>query len=277
MDVKPYVEIIRKTGSQARKLFCAYCGAQTPAGSAEGLCSGCESPVYYTLDEVRATSPAIIDVLGRINDAIAKNGYDAASADYEKLMAGNKDDANLFYVAGLFYIKYSNYEVSRINYKLPGFMEQNSAQRHRANDLTSKARLLLNRAVYISDAAVAMGNDALRQTYIRFLCSIKLQKLREAKGSLEKIKGMGDRTLASYAELVLRTNAGEYDYVIGHAKELISAQDFVPNAAFYLSAALFKKRMYGESEAVVKALDDQLATSNVRELLGEIARAKASF
>ncbi len=266
-----------QAAAQSRQMFCAYCGAQTPANGSEGICSNCESPVYHTLDGVKDASPTIIEVLNRINDCIARNEYDAAAAEYEKLITTNKDDADLFYVAGLFYIKYSNYEVSRINYKLPGFMEQNSAQRHKANDLTSKARLLFNRAVYISDVEVAKGNDQLRQTYIRFLCSIKLHKLREASGSVEKMKTLGNNAMAAYAELVLMANLGNYDYVITHAQDLINAQSFALNASFYLSFALFKKRRYGESEMIAKALKDKVAGSNVNELLDEIYDMKASF
>jgi tetratricopeptide (TPR) repeat protein len=277
MNVKPYIDLINRMAGQPRKLFCAYCGAQTVVTGQSGICSNCESIVYHTLDDIQASSPVIIGLLSRINALTEKGDYAGAAAEYDKLIAANKDDANLFYAAGLFYIKYSNYEVSKINYSLPGFMEQNSQQRHRANDLTSKARLMLNRAIYISDATVAKGTDQARQMYIRFLCSVKLNKLREAQGSIQKIKSLNDEALAKYTELVLNLNAANYNYVIDHAKELLDDKTFYINAAFYLSVALFKKRMYRDSEIIANALKSSVTSNNVNELLGEIAAAKASF
>ncbi len=273
MDVKPYIGMINKVMDSGH-LFCTYCGAETAAAGA-GICSECESPIYYTRDELQGSSPDLVEKVNGIRQLEASGKYGEAAAAYDALVTANPDDPNMLYAAGAFYLRYSNNEIRLIRYDLPGFMEQNPVHRVQASQLVIKAKIIFNKAVYVSEGRAAKGGFPARDTYIEFMAQIKMMHLREANALRERLGGLGDAFLARYADLVFNASAENYDYVMQHAAELLSGQPFSLNAAFYLALALFKKKRYADSAALLNVLRGRLSTSNVGELLNEIATAKS--
>jgi tetratricopeptide (TPR) repeat protein len=269
MDAKAYSDMLDGIKNSSSLLMCEYCGTETASMGDKCMCSNCEELVTTNRASIEKKDHLLLDSLVKINDSIADQRYDDATAIYEKLIADRKDPL-LMYAAAIAYFKHSNYEIMQISYMQPNFMEGNTLHRDKAASLVSTAKRHLFKAIDISNAEISKGNKSLNLVYNRFLAQIKLGNVRGAKDSIRMLEGLGNDYALAYSRMVFESAMERYDSVLEAAEALTKKDNFSINAFYYIGLALFKKRRAKDAKQLLQSLGKILKNGNLDALIFEV-------
>ena len=248
--------------------MCQFCGAYTPAINNQGICHSCENVISSDRAALMKNSSDMCAILDSYNKQAASSDFDTALKTYDSLLE-KYPAPNYTYAKALAYISYSNYELSKIRYDLPGFMEENSVHKEAASHLFSSAKLLLNKAIF--DAAKQAAAQSGQQTtygtcYLMFLAAVKLDDIAAAKSYLGRLKASGNAYLSAYAEIVFNSHIGDFNALLRSADSMLKGKDFPINIFYYLSYALFKLGRRADSEKLTGALEKVLGSNTISSL-----------
>lgn len=268
MDVKDYAALLENSKKSCTMLMCEYCGTETPSIGSMCICSNCECLVTTGRAVLEKKDHLLLDALDRINASVSEDKYDDAVSVYTSLIAEKKLPM-LMYAAAIMYMKYSNYEITKIGYMHSGFMEENTLHRDKAAKLVSSAKRLLTKSISISNAEIK-GGGSFDMIYGRFLAQIKMGSIKGAKNSMDMLEKAGNEYVYDYARMVFESRMEKYDSVMKSAEALMSNERFSVNAFYYIGLALFKKRRVKEARQVLQPLEGLLKSSNLDALLFEV-------
>lgn len=271
MGIGAYSRALESAVKNGRKLMCQYCGEESLAVGRLGMCSSCELPVVSDLETLQASTQSFAGIMN-IKKLIADNDYDNAAEAYGELYTSSKDQAYL-YAEALLRIRQSNMQIAGIRYDRPGFMEENSTLRDNGARLASVARGLLNDAVNACTPQLGEQRAPLGVAYLSFSCHVKLSNLREAEVLQQKIQGIDNSYIGIYSRMVLDTNLGKPESVIGNAERLLKPEAFSINALFYISMALFDMKRYKDSKELLEMLQPHIQNGQTMMLAAEIDAA----
>ncbi len=266
--VSHYLRMFDAAEKNSRSFMCQFCGAYTPAINSQGICHACENVISSDRAALVKNSSDACAILDNYNKQVASSDFDAALKTYDSLLA-KYPAPNYTYVKALTYISYSNYELSKIRYDLPGFMEENSIHKAKASSLFSSAKLLLNKAIFdaAKQATSHPGQQATYGTsYLMFLAAAKLGDIAAAKSYLGKLKASGNTYLSTYAETVFNSHIGDFKALLSSADSILRSKDFPINVFYYISYALFKLGKRADSEKLTGALQKVLSSNTVSSL-----------
>lgn len=266
--VSHYLRMLGAAEKNSRSLMCQFCGAYTPAINNQGICHSCENVISSDRAALMKNSSDMCAILDSYNKQAASSDFDAALKTYDSLLE-KYPAPNYTYAKALAYISYSNYELSKIRYDLPGFMEENSAHKETASHLFSSAKLLLNKAIFDADkqAATQSGQQTTYGTcYLMFLAAVKLDDIAAAKSYLGRLKASGNAYLSAYAEIVFNSHIGDFNALLRSADSMLKGKDFPINIFYYLSYALFKLGRRADSEKLTGALEKVLGSNTISSL-----------
>ncbi len=254
-----------------RAVTCRYCGTATMSFGEMAFCSNCELAVKREDKKAEHADIGIstADALERINALCGQGSYKDADALYQGIIKDNSDPAFL-YTYGLFCIKYSNFELSKVSYSREGFMEENIDHREESSKIYSRAKTLLYKC--IDSIKRDKEIDQLRGKYVSFLSMIKLGRRRSAEIELKKIRDI-DGDVYDYASIVFDSYSEGFDSVIKSAEEDISKGKFQNNVPFYLAFALFKKGRFRESMRIAEIMDKNIPSQRYNDLISDIKKA----
>jgi tetratricopeptide (TPR) repeat protein len=235
MNTGDYLKVMQQAKAAGTTIICPYCGAKTLGLPSGTICGNCEN-LISTQSGGRYGSPQYISSMEGIHDSIRKKSYAEAYPAFERLI-GMPEDPFLLYTEALAYIENSNFETTLISYDKQGFMEENIAHRNASISLLSTAKMLLNKAVYLSETN---GKGDISMAYLQFLAYLKLGDLKAADDAAGKLKG-STPLLENYSQMLLANAMGNYPKVLEYADSLLVRDTFSINALYYSAYALFKK------------------------------------
>lgn len=268
MDVKDYTRMLENSKKSCTMLMCEYCGTETPSIGSMCMCSNCECLVTTGRTVLEKKDHLLLDALDRINASVGVDKYDDAISIYTGLIA-EKRLPMLMYAAAITYTKYSNYEITKIGYMQPGFMEENTLHRDKAAKLVSSAKRLLTKSISVSNAEIK-GGGSFDMIYGRFLAQMKMGSIKGAKNSVDMLEKAGNEYVYDYARMVFESRMEKYDNVMRSAETLMGNERFSVNAFYYIGLALFKKRKIKEARQVLQPLNGLLKSGNLDALLFEV-------
>jgi tetratricopeptide (TPR) repeat protein len=271
MNIARYMKLLKVVEDSGSMLMCTSCGVETLSLGSIGVCSNCESLIYTTRNSMAGTNPDLLNSLEVINKSVSDGDFELAIATYDSI---GSQRPSLLYAEALVYIKYSNREVSNINYGRKGFMEENAVHRSKASNLISKSKRLITKAISLATEEMNSGTGSLDTVYALFLLQTKLGRLKSASGTLQVLNGMGNTYLNEYAGVVFSTSAKRYDDALKRADAMMVVNHLPLNTFYYASLALFKKGMLSESTALLERLQHLMSSTNVESLLEETKRAR---
>ncbi len=255
------------------KLFmCRYCGNISIAVNGVCLCSNCEMPVYTTREALQEKDPAVFSQIGSITDAIKRNDLSSAMVIYDSLSKDTKDPAYL-YEKALLCIKQSNIEIEMIEYTKKGFMEDNSDLRDNSAKLISQARGILNEVIKACEPALSNERPPLMPVYLTFMSYLKLSSFKEADYMLGLLNRIDHPFFGSYGRMMLSLNIGKPDTVISESRNLLRPDNFSINALFYIAMAMFDKKDYEKSRAMLEVLKRYIHNRQIDALIYETEQA----
>ncbi|MGC8537590.1 MAG: hypothetical protein ACP5MZ_01220 [Candidatus Micrarchaeia archaeon] len=267
-NVSYYIKLLHATKKNSRSLMCQFCGAYTPAIENHGVCHICENVISSDRAALMKSNSDICKMLDDYNKQISSSDFDSALKTYDSIIA-KYPAPNYTYAKALAYISYSNYELSKIRYDLPGFMEENSAHKEMASRLFSSAKMLLSKAIFDASkqASAPPGQIPTYGTsYLLFLAAIKLGDIAAAKSYLGKLKASGNAYLSSYAEIIFDSNTNNFSGLLNSADLMLKSKDFPINIFYYISYALFKLGKRADSEKLTAELQKVLSSNTISSL-----------
>jgi tetratricopeptide (TPR) repeat protein len=270
MDDVQYLKIIDGLESSHQTLMCEYCGAETPSIGELCICSNCECVAHSTRPMLEKRDHLLLDALDSINSSIASQNYDAALATYDKLVAERKEPPYM-YAQALLYLKYSNYEIGKINYSRQGFMEENTTHRNNAAKSASASKRLIAKAISVAENETATGNTSPNIVYMLFLAQMKLGNHRAAQISMNQLFKIGNRYLADYSAMVFSTHMQDYAGAIKSAERLLINDNFSVNALFYIGYSKFRGGKVKEAGNMLARLGSLIVSENLHALLQEMS------
>lgn len=267
-----YTRVINAVLGVNQRFMCQFCGISTPTAGDSGVCGNCENIISSTREDLAAHNRDLVNQLDSFNDLLSNNNYEEATKAYEVIM-GKYNLAPYYYVGGLNYIKYSNYEISNIRYDLEGFMEANAVHRQNASEHFSHAKLLLNKCVSVGKKTMSssQGNE-FSTNYIMLLSYIKLGNLRAAESTLKNLEVDKYNYLFSYAKVVLDVALGEYRDAIRNANLMMDSGTFPLALVYYLAFSFFKTKNYTDAEKLSTSLNENMPNANIQSLLAELKK-----
>ena len=266
--VSHYLRMLGAAENNSRSLMCQFCGAYTPAINNQGICHACENVISSDRAALMKNSSDMCAILDSYNKQAASSDFDTALKTYDSLLE-KYPAPNYTYAKALAYISYSNYELSKIRYDLPGFMEENSVHKEAASHLFSSAKLLLNKAIFdaAKQAAAQSGQQPTYGTsYMMLLAAVKLDDIAAAKSYLGRLKASGNAYLFAYAEIVFDSHIGDFNALLRSADSMLKGKDFPINIFYYISYALFKLGRRADSEKLTGALEKVLGSNTISSL-----------
>jgi tetratricopeptide (TPR) repeat protein len=264
MNIARYIRLLKTVEDSGSMLACTSCGAETLSVGGIGVCSNCESLVYATRKALTTTNPDLLNSLDVVNRSASNGDFDLAISAYDNI---GREKPSLLYAEALLCLRYSNREVSAINYGRKGFMEENAAQRSKASMLASKSKRLITKAMSLATEEMNSGGGSLETVYTLFLLQAKLGKLKSAGSTLLVLESMGNTYLSRYASVIFNTSLKRYDEALKGVDSMMGANYLPLNAFYYASFALFKKGMLDESAALLGRLQHLMSSANVESLL----------
>ncbi|HIH50614.1 MAG: hypothetical protein ABSE71_01645 [Candidatus Micrarchaeaceae archaeon] len=274
MNTSEYLAFLGALENSNRTLLCGYCGYEIASIGKSCICTNCESPVFSARREFEARNHTLLEALDSIAAYARDRRYDDAIAGYEKLIALNKDPY-LMHAEALLYLQYSNYELAKIQYDRPGFMEENALHRDKSAKLASSSKRLLAKGISAAESEISNGNNSSLTLYSLFLCQMRLEDYRGAQESLKELKS-GPKYLSSYASMLFHIGIGHYDAAIADAETLLNEKSFSVNALFYIGFSKFKKGQARDAKKILSALSRVLSNESVEALLKEIAEQEST-
>lgn len=206
LNYKKYIGGIKKT--EVLDINCPHCGM--PTRSLKGtsvFCNFCEQ--YINISEAEIVKETGADLpFSEVSDAISSGRFEEAE---KKLALFKKGKANplLMYLSGLSYICLSDAKYYDTDYRLRGFMEQNSANIRKGLDLTSNWKECFYNAIkivkYGIERDVTIDGPML---FIKFMSEIRLKRFVDAEKTLTLLRGSGAKSeLTAYADMVYNVEA----------------------------------------------------------------------
>lgn len=250
-------------------VICEYCGTETPSISETCICSNCECLASTRRLLLANRDHLLLESLDSIKNLAFDSKYAEAISIYDKLISERKDPF-LMYAEALLYIRYSNYELSKITYDKRGFMDENTLSRNSASKLISSSKKLLERAISTIELEISKGNKSANMFYLLFLCQLKMQNYRAARPNLEILKMIPDDYLYSYASMIFNMHIQDYKSAAAFAEKLISKENFSINSLYYTAFMKFKQRDFAEAKKLLDGLNQLIPNKNVELLLSEI-------
>lgn len=269
MDTRKYVSLLEDCKNSGKLLMCEYCGHETVSTRDLTICSNCESIITTTKPMLEKKDPALLKELQAIIDDTNAMNYSPVIASYDKIILERKEP-QFMYAAALANIRYSNHEITLINYNKPGFMEENAVHRDKAAKLISSAKKLLTKSIKLTKDEMIQQNNSLNLTYNLFLMELKLGKAKSANATMQKLKELGNEYLYNYAVMIFEANREKYDAVIKVADTFMKKDRFCTNAFYYLSLALFKKGRLNDAKSILESIKDVIKTESMEALSFEV-------
>jgi tetratricopeptide (TPR) repeat protein len=262
-----YLKFLAAAAKSGRVLMCPFCGAYTTSINNQGICHSCENIIALDRSALMKNESALCTMLDDYNKQLSAQDYEAALKAYDTVLA-KYPTPNYMYVKALTYISYSNYELSKIRYDLPGFMEDNSVHRENSSRMFSSAKLLFNKAIYHANSATAQPSDSVTygSEYIMFLSAIKLGDLASAKSHLDRIRASNNLYISAYAGVVLDSSLGNFEAVSHAADSMLKSNNFPVNILYYVAYAQFKLGRHGDAEKLTKALGSMFNNKTIASL-----------
>ena len=262
-----YLKLLNALVKNGRSLMCPFCGAYTLSINNQGICHICENVISSDRTALMKNESSLCALLDDYNKGIAGSDFDSALKTYDSILA-KYPTPNHTYVKALTCISYSNYELLKIRYDLPGFMEENSVHREAASTLFSSAKLLFNKALFNAErvGAQSPNQPIYGINYMMFLSAIKLGDLAGAKSYLKNLKSSGNSYISAYAEIVFDSNIGDFKALLGSADSMLKGKDFPINIFYYIAYALFKLGRRADSEKLSRMLAKTLNGNTIASL-----------
>ncbi len=263
--VSYYIKLLNAAVKSGRSLMCPFCGAYTISINNQGMCHICENTISADRAALMKTESELCTMLDDYNKQVSNSDFDAAIKTYDSILA-KYPMPNYTYVKALTHIYYSNYELSKIKYELPGFMEENSVHREVASRMFSYAKLLLNKSIFDAEKAASGSQSTYGVEYTMFLSAIKLGDLRVARSHLDKLRQSGNKYIAAYAEIVYDSNIGDFTALLRNADMALKSKDFAINIFYYIAYALFRLGRRADAAKLSKALSGIMTSSTINAL-----------
>ena len=247
-----YIGAMERFLKVSRRLYCRYCGAESLAIGHFGICRVCEAPLSQRKAEVSASDHSIVESGDAIWGAISKGDMAAALTTVDARIGAHEEPGFLI-AGGLFYIRASNEELKKIRYDLDGFMEENAVHRENSEKMMLNAKTLLNKAVKLSEKHI--GNEGgMAMSYLPFLAELKLGHLKGAMHYMKGIKADENIYLKDYAQMLLHAHMKKGEPLMEHCDRMIRDGKVGLNLFYYIGYALFLKKAYSDSKAVLARL-----------------------
>ncbi|MGD0729032.1 MAG: hypothetical protein ABR981_03070 [Candidatus Micrarchaeaceae archaeon] len=274
MAITDYSNRLQALEQDAHLLICDYCGVETLSIGDIGICSNCECIITTSKQNLEGTDHLLLGSLNSILENTAKSNYGAVVETYNGLIAERKLPQFL-YAAALSHIKYSNHEITLINYLKPGFMDDNTVHRNNAAKLASSAKKLLTKAIKMAKDELAESKGSMNLQYTLFLAQLKMNMLRASKSSLDELKklasdttqGINNEYVYNYASMIFEAKREKYDSVTKIAKSLMLRESFSINAYYYTALAFFKERKLADAKALLDLLNNKISRNESLEAL----------
>ncbi len=267
MNPKAYVKMLKDIEASTAAYTCPYCGATTHSISDTFFCSGCESLVQ----SAKALSQEETERASDIRALVKSENFTQAEQAYESI-SDYSSNPYFAYAEALTCIAESNYEESRISYKLGGFMEENTTHRKNSHAAFSKARLLFAKSIYAAKKSIGAGAETVNYLHAMFMSYVRLGDLKAADSVLKKTQKL-DALVSEYESMVLDSSLGNYASAAKHAEKLLSKETAVVNAAYYLAHAGFKTNKPKDSLSLLEAFPGKADNDTVLALINEIKKA----
>jgi hypothetical protein len=265
MRVKEIRGIIESAAKSGTHIICTYCGAETLSVGELVICSNCENMMEYNASAADRSYAGNFTNVQRIKDLVAAKDFKSAVRVWEEIEWA-EPEPQMLYAEALFYISYSNYEASLVDYGLAGFMEGNIAHREESLRLYSIAKAKLNSGISSIESEMSGGVSSLPLDYAAFLMHMKLDNLGAAKKYLEDMKGYGDSYVYQYALMVFSAATKDYKKVVDCAMGLCTRERFSMGAVYYLAWGLFKERRKSQARELVGVLEGYMENDSLAEL-----------
>ncbi len=268
MQIGQEMKFIKELARMKRQM-CPFCGNSSPADAETWVCCFCENANSDTMLSIRMKDGALLATLSNVESAIGRGDFENALKEYNGIVA-RYNDPGFIYAYGLLHIQYSNSLIASISYDRKGFMEENAVLKENAVKVASKAKMILNKANVICKRLMTADTHSELLAYTLFIINIKLKKIKTAKRAILILKDLKSNYLASYAEMVLNAEIGNY-------KETLKVAQTLPadsaNAFYYMGWALFKMGKESEAKKLIGALSLQFQSEVTVALSSEIEKA----
>ena len=159
-----------------------------------------------------------------------------------------------FMYAALTNIKYSNHEISQINYNKPGFMEDNTVHREKSAKLISASKKLSRRHKESKGRARPGRNASVRHDLYSCSCwQMKLGRIRAQRTALDLLDAHqdGNIRLQVRTDGIQRQNGEIRQRAEALLRTLMKKESFSVNAFYYTALALFKTGLAQVIETVL--------------------------
>ena len=269
MSIDSAIRAINAAAKSHTMLMCEYCGRETFSVDNMAVCTNCEGLIHLTRKMVQMKNPALASSLDTVNELLAGGEHERAAQIYEKLYSETKDP-QLLYAEALVYIKSSNYDMSKIAYDKPGFMDGNIALKDSALKQTSSAKRLLAKIIYVTRGNLDKNIISVNTLYSLFLAQLKFGDIRGAKHSLEKLEGLNNGYVYTYASMVFWAVMRNYDKTIENAEALLAQNNFSINAAYYMAFAYFKQKKLKDAKRLLVAAQKYLSSESAEVLVQDM-------
>ncbi|MGC8669927.1 MAG: hypothetical protein ACP5TL_02120 [Candidatus Micrarchaeia archaeon] len=239
--------------------YCVYCGTKNVVASTAMICTNCEAmskSMHKTLADANYEN-----LLMSISKSNSNLDYEKSLQYYEQLIQKTKDPM-LLYAEALTYIAYSNYEMSKVSYDRPGFMEENSVHTNNALQLMSKAKLLLAKASSDLEKEFDMNKTDIN-AYNLFIVRMKLGDVAAANAALDLLKEMKNEMLYNYAIMKFYNERMKYDKVLELAEKLIKGKWNPHLVLYYVAYALLKKGKKKDARKILLNIKGFVKTENL--------------
>ena len=255
-------------------LICNYCGVDTQSYGPTGFCSNCESMTAGSRASLTNRDAELLQALNSINGYLGAADFANAAKMYDQLSAKYKDPG-FTYASGILHIKWSNAAVSKLDYNLPGYMEQNAQYVDLSNSLISKSKSMFYNVIELYKLDQA-HQDAPNYVHTVFLCHLKLGDHRQAERSAKRLSELKVQDAADYSALALGASLGKYDEVLKATSSMAASGRLGVNAAFYAAMAMFNKRKNREAMAIAKAIYPYLPKSRIDSFIRNVQRIESA-
>ncbi len=273
LNYKKYLGGIKKT--DVLELTCPHCGMPTRSlKGKDAFCNFCEQ--YINISEAEIVKETGVELpFSEVSNAISAGMFEEAEKKLAALRKG-KADPLLMYMSGLSYLCFSDAKYHETNYRLRGFMEQNSANIRKGLDLASTSKECFYKAIkvirYGIERDVTVEGSML---FIKFMSEIRLKRFVDAERTLALLHGSGVKgELSAYADMVYNVEAQRP--IAEQVLQIMLPKGEI-NSFYYLAKHLAQKGRLEESRSVMMWLNGMADVFLAKELSIKIESAlKAS-
>jgi hypothetical protein len=269
VDFNRYLKSFEK--ARLSEMVCRRCWAHSKSASGiDAFCNFCEQYIgtsgYGSLHNPEAEA-VFLRLQGAANRGLKPGDFAALDA----LLKSNSDP-RVLYVAGVFYALLSDSLYRSRDYRIPGFMEENSSNIRASLDCSARSKALFYGAIALAGREPFPSDDSVELLFMEFLCWIRLKRIADASRALMQLHKLlkGGRTL-DYADMVFSVESGAADADVRLGR-LLSINE--PNALYYLAKRLAKGKRIGEAQAVLGRLGRKANVPIAQQLMNAVKEAQ---